>query len=219
MMIKIDKELKKSFRIGLLLLIIGIFIGPVLIHYMYWLGEKYPFIKVAWDEKDMLAYYGAVLSFLGTTILGALTLYQNKSIQAEADKRVKLIEERELISNMPKFLVKMCGYSGKSSKINFEIENVTQNMASEVILYDIHIEDSSKTVIWKEGRNFTCSAIYYSKGFNVKLNNPEIKEDAVILMKMDACDKYDEVHTYEIKGKCGLYNLPLILKITEIDEE
>ena len=43
--------------------------------------------QAEWSAGDALGYYGAVLSFLGTVILGALALYQNHIIKEEANKK------------------------------------------------------------------------------------------------------------------------------------
>ena len=47
-----------------------------------------------WDAGDALGYYGAILSFIGTVVLGALALYQNRIIKTEADKKAALAEEQ-----------------------------------------------------------------------------------------------------------------------------
>ena len=47
-----------------------------------------------WDVGDALGYYGAILSFIGTVVLGALALYQNHIIKTEADKKLLLPKNR-----------------------------------------------------------------------------------------------------------------------------
>lgn len=48
-----------------------------------------------WDAGDALGYYGAILSFIATVVLGALALYQNRIIKTESDKKTALAEEQE----------------------------------------------------------------------------------------------------------------------------
>ena len=47
-----------------------------------------------WDAGDALGYYGAILSFIGTVVLGALALYQNRIIKTEAEKKLLLPNNR-----------------------------------------------------------------------------------------------------------------------------
>ena len=65
-----------------------------------------------WDAGDTLGYYGAILSFIGTVVLGALALYQNRIIKTEADKKAALAEEQEHAENMPRFFLRFGGASG-----------------------------------------------------------------------------------------------------------
>ena len=61
-------------------------------------NDKIPAISEAfvaeWDAGDALGYYGAILSFIGTVVLGALALYQNHIIKTEADKKLLLPKNR-----------------------------------------------------------------------------------------------------------------------------
>ena len=52
-----------------------------------------------WSAGELLQYYGGVLAFAGTVILGALSLHQNEIIKQESDKRIAMQEKREHDSN------------------------------------------------------------------------------------------------------------------------
>lgn len=49
-----------------------------------------------WTAGNVLTYYGATLSFLGTVIFSSLSIYQNIQIRKEADKREKILRDMEL---------------------------------------------------------------------------------------------------------------------------
>lgn len=60
-----------------------IFIVPLIINFSFGVDKGIP---VKWETKDALLFYGSVLSFLGTVILGGLALYQNNRFKDENDK-------------------------------------------------------------------------------------------------------------------------------------
>lgn len=68
---------RKSIIILVLILVI---FNPMLIQLAYWIGKKYPIIVTSWDESDILAFYGAITSSIGTIVLGTITLEQNRRL-------------------------------------------------------------------------------------------------------------------------------------------
>lgn len=68
--------------------------GPLVIHCLFkiQLPEKYSFFIAEWSAGELLQYYGGGLAFLGTVVLGALSLHQNEIIRQESDKRIELQE-------------------------------------------------------------------------------------------------------------------------------
>lgn len=72
-------ENKKLFKRFVFSIFIVISIIPFLINEIYKYGyqiEKSYY--TLWEAKDVLAFYGSFLSFLGTVVLGILALWQNK---------------------------------------------------------------------------------------------------------------------------------------------
>lgn len=104
--------MKKIFCvcIGLLvgvLLIIGV---PLIINECYLRNNGY---LTVWEGADVFAYYGAVLSFIGTTILSLLALWQNKRLSDEnaiAQNKLKEISER---ANELNIISKIVEYESK----------------------------------------------------------------------------------------------------------
>ena len=100
-------------------------------------NDKIPAISEAfvaeWDAGDALGYYGAILSFIGTVVLGALALYQNHIIKTEADKKAALAEEQEHAENMPRFFMHFGGASGFCGSLKFVIMNVSSNIIQRLL--------------------------------------------------------------------------------------
>lgn len=74
-----------------LFLIIGV---PLIINKCYIKNEGFPTV---WGGSDVLAYYGAALSFIGTVILSTLALWQNQ----KANEINKILLDKELSDSVP----------------------------------------------------------------------------------------------------------------------
>lgn len=131
--------------VAILLLLIGV---PLVINVLFKVPAVADMFVAEWDAGDALGYYGAILSFIGTVVLGALALYQNHIIKAEADRKAALAEEQEHAENMPRFFLRLYGASGFCGKLKIAIMNVSNNIAYDINLYDIKLEQGSKT-IWE----------------------------------------------------------------------
>ena len=65
-----------------------------------------------------------------------------------------IIEKREHENNMPRFVVAMTSRSGQNSNIKLSISNITSNAASEIEVYNIHINDRDDNNIWKSDKKY-----------------------------------------------------------------
>lgn len=125
------KKHKKLIAFIIFLIIFGI---PFIIHVLFKLHSNIDFFVAEWTAGELLSYYGSILAFLGTVILGALSLYQNQIIKQESDKRTELLEQRERESNMPKFRFNFRCSQRDNSRLNFNIENISPNVANNIML-------------------------------------------------------------------------------------
>ena len=63
----------------------------------YWIDEatRRNAYSLSFDKKDLLQFWGAVLSFIGTVSLGALALWQNMKANNINDRLLKMEESKE----------------------------------------------------------------------------------------------------------------------------
>ena len=99
--------MSKKWWFGLILIIIIVFMlfgVPVLINEMYKLNRGY---TTAWGANDVLSFYGAILSFIGTVVLGALALWQSIKANNISEKMLKkeLLEATPFIAIKPEITV------------------------------------------------------------------------------------------------------------------
>ncbi len=207
-------------RHKLLIIIISfviIFGVPLIIHILFKIKAPNSFWVAEWSAGDLLSYYGSILAFLGTVVLGILALYQNHIIKIEADRRTELLKQREYEKNMPKFIATPTGRNGFTSNLRFSIRNISENLASEVELYDIKILKPNNEIFWHTEKTYKQSAISSNEEFRIELDNSSIREDGYTFsLEMQCIDKFNTKHKYMIKGFCEKVDTFPTFKITEL---
>lgn len=202
--IKKNKVLFIIICIMVFIVLIGV---PFGINLLFKIQSNINIFEAEWTAGDALGYYGAVLSFIGTVVLGALALYQNHIIKQEADSRALLIEKREHIENMPKFHMQFRGCFGFGSKIEFLISNISENIAYDIRIYDIRIREK-ETTLWESEKVYNKASLASKNEYKVCTDSPEIKDvDEFSLTACMSCkDKYEQRHDYFLKMNCSKPN-------------
>ena len=211
------KKHRILFVIVCVIISVALFGVPFLIHLLFKVNIKAEILQAEWSAGEFLGYYGAVLSFIGTVVLGALALYQNHIIKAEADKKAAILEEQERIENMPKFHMRNLGASGFCGSLRISINNVSNNIAYDVDVYDIKIKAGSKT-IWESQDTYASPVINPQKNIVLNLKSPASNEkgEVVLYATMSCKDKYYQKHEYLMKMVCRYPNDYSDSYVTEI---
>ena len=139
---------------------IVIILLPFIVEKIYYLEPPCDFFLLGYDATDILAYYGSVLSLVGATILGVLTLIQNKKAQEKSDEvnRLQLELQRKSMAMaeaqyskeqnhnqlIPKFEISLSGYGGNYTNLSLSIKNVASIIIScltrnRALLYSVSI--------------------------------------------------------------------------------
>ena len=208
--------IKKHWIIVLLLTFVVVLGVPIGIHLLFKIHPRVSFFSAEWSAGDALNYYGSILSFIGTVVLGALALYQNRLIKTEADKRAAILEEKEHEKNMPKFVATSRSCNGNCSNLHFDIKNISENTATEIIVFDIHISSGDGRHLWTSSQPYSFASIPANSQVDVKLNNIPIQDGSIFSMQMQCRDKYSELHQYSITGIYYIKNNFPKFTITEI---
>lgn len=208
--------IKKHWIIVLLFTFLVVLGVPLGIHLLFKIQPRVSFFSAEWSAGDALTYYGSVLSFIGTVVLGALALYQNRLIKVEADKRAAILEEKEHEKNMPKFVATSRSCNGNCSNLHFDIKNISENAATEIIVFDIHISSGDGRQLWTSSRSYSFASIPANNQVEVKLNNITVQDGSIFSMQMQCRDKYNELHQYSITGIYFIKNNFPRFTITEI---
>lgn len=179
----------------------SVIVVPLVIHILFKIHPKNSFFSAEWTAGELLGYYGAVLSFVGTVVLGALALYQNKLIKDESDRHEQLLISQEHERNMPKFTVKSQGSNGNCANLEISINNVSENIATNISISNAKIILPDQTEYWKLKKPLHFDIIAPINHIKAKFDNPTIQQDGTQYMIWMQCDdKYNKTHYYKISG-------------------
>lgn len=138
---KIKENPIKSALLTVLGMTVLIIVVPILINASFEAKNLPWFMQVKWEAEDVLGYYGSVLEFLGTAVLSFLALWQNQKIKEESDKRQNLLENMEYEKNLPLLKCYNLLCNGKYANLKVKIHNFSDNVATELSVSDLKIED------------------------------------------------------------------------------
>ena len=146
---------------------------PLFINWAYSVPAWCDFFAVDWEAKDALSYYGDALGFIGTVIFSGLALWQNHVIKTESDKHTDLLEAMERKKNMPILYFGSNVCSGNCMQLGFHVENVSDNIALDVLISRISILNQDGSEFWSNDKE---QRIPHLKDQEVRINldNPSL---------------------------------------------
>lgn len=122
---------------------------PFIVEKFYYMKAPCKLFETNYEVKDILGYYGSVLSFAGATILGILTLLQNKKAQEKSDevnrlqlelqKKSMAMAEAQYAQNdtttkvVPKFEMSFIPSSGSNLNLLLKLKNASSFIVSNII--------------------------------------------------------------------------------------
>ena len=180
-----NKDIKLGIAIVVFVIVALVFL-PLIIDHIYYLEAPADFFVTDLNVADFVVYYASALSFLGTLILGMLTLYQNKRAQDKTDEINKLQLElqkrsmdlaekqydQEQSVTIPKFDVSILSYSGHYLNPRIKIRNVSSMFISNLTFISSYV------------KNFQGETIRKVTDFKLKSRSLQANEETVIEFKM-----------------------------------
>ena len=100
---------------------------PIIIDYVYKLGDSLSKPNTHFSASDLLSYYGSVFSFIGTVLLGGLALWQNSQYKKQADE----FSELQL---KPYINILNSNANGSITTPAFKISQTSNNSLSSITL-------------------------------------------------------------------------------------
>lgn len=211
-----------------LLLIVIIIVGitflvcsiPLLIDKLYNINPPHKFFLIKFSQSDILLFSGSALTFIGSTILGILTLYQNKKAQEKTDEINKLqlelqkknlnmaekqYNEKEVDNQLyPKFEVSLNGCRGNYENLSLNLKNVCSIIVSEITPIvvtirdqntDMYISSATKLTIGRKSLSSSEKTVIETNTVNISISNNY--KDLELVFKFSCEDEKGNVHYYQ----------------------
>lgn len=188
-----------SIVIVILLFLFFTIIMPLILNMIYYLDAPWNFFIVGYDISDILDYYGAILTFIGTGILGIITIYQNYVSQKKTDEVNKLTLElqkksmamaeqkyekeklNEIKKNTPKFELKNSCYNGLYMNLCAILKNVSNIVVSGIKSISFEVFDESNAIIsTSDNVKSESSSLLPGKETQINFHNSELKSKNLI---------------------------------------
>lgn len=193
----LTKNPKKFIAITAIVLLIMIFVIPFVLNCLFKYGTSFDIFVAEWDSGDALSFYGTILSFIGTSVLSILALYQNHCIDKLSKEHSSRIEEMEKERYEPCFYINNFNSTGKLSNISFEIKNISDNIIQNVIVCDVHLINQESTI---GDDKFQKAVLYKDNALLIELKNKSIgTKDPVLNFKVQYNTVLGETHQKSVK--------------------
>lgn len=200
--------------VGVILLVCSI---PLWIDKLYNINPLHDFFFIKFSQSDILLFSGSALTFIGSTILGVLTLYQNKKSQEKTDeinrlqlelqrKSMRMAEEQLKkdtdIQQVPKFEVTLKRYNGNYSNLCLSLKNVCSIIVSnitpiDVIIKDKNIDISNATKFATDLRSLSPSQEAIIKTNTTDISIPNNYRNLDLIFNFSCEDENGKIHYYQ----------------------
>lgn len=200
-------EFKKFFRKyqkQIILLLVGVIfatlICPIIINLLFKIVAPHNFFVAEWSADAALEYCGAILTFWGTSMLSALALWQSHIIKVENDRYITKLQQIEEKKNYPYFIVNYISSLASYSQLEFNVENITTNIAFNVEIYNFIIKDSTGKIMWKSEERITKAHLCQPSIISVQLKNNNI-ESTINYLYFNLVFFNDQQEKHEVQVK------------------
>lgn len=209
------KHVKLSIFIASILVVIIIVIMPLFLNWIFYLKAPCSFFEVGYDISNVLDYYGAILTFLGTLSLGVVTIYQNYIAQKKTDKVNELTLELQkksmamaehlynkeqsskLNEKLPKFELRNRVMNGHYMNLVAELKNVSSDIISGIksISFKVYV-DSSNIIITSDKVKCHEVSLLSGQATNIDFNNAELGQRK---LKLSGQQEYKSLKNFTIE--------------------
>lgn len=233
---KVKKYVVRITVILTMVLIVAVVIFmPFIIDIIYDCQPPASFFEVELSRSDILDYYAQVLSLLATIVLGVIAVIQTYRSQKKSDEINALqlsIAQRELAvvekqyeaeietvkALVPKFEIKLDGYSGNYCNIKLQIKNISEMMISAFQSISFEVQKSSGEVLSITRWKVKFQSIASSEVQHVEIYTPDMRNNIEKMGKVEFWENVKLVWKFsceDCKGNRHFYAASIIIPSTK----
>ena len=210
---------KMSIVITITLLLLFIIIVPLFINWIYYLNTPWDIFKVGYDLQNILGYYGAVLTFLGTVSLGVITVFQNylshqktneinkltlelqKKSMAMAEQRYEKEKLNEIMKTTPKFELKNSGSNGNHMNLKVNLKNVSDIIISGIKSISFEVFDETNAIVTTSHKvKSKETSLSPGESTIIEFHNDQLRsENSTIVWSFQCEDQFGNIHYLKAK--------------------
>lgn len=195
---RVDLSHKKCLILVIILIFLSILLVPAIINYLFKSAPLCRFFVSEWSAGDALNYCGSILSFLGTTLLSALALWQTHVIREESKRRDLFLDYLEMERNAPHFMIEESASLDRKTQLGVKITNCSNNPAYNFEILECKIVDSSGTSIWNDKCHEIHQCLAENQTIDVGLNNPyPVEEQNTLIIRFSCRDKFERERNWK----------------------
>jgi hypothetical protein len=235
------KEKMKRYIVKIIVLLIMILIVsmvifmPFIVNAIYDCPPPAGIFDVELSKSDILDYYAQVLSLLATILLGAIAIIQTYRSQKKTDEINALqlsIAQRELAvvekqyeaenetakALVPRFEIKLDGYSGNYCKIKLQIKNTSEMLISAFQSISFEVQKSSGEVVPVKQWKVKFQSIASSEVQHVQIFTPDMRENINKMGKVEFWEHVNLVWKFsceDCKGNRYFYAASIFIPSTK----
>jgi hypothetical protein len=235
------KEKEKRYVVRIIIVLIMVLIVavvifmPFIIDIIYDCQPPVRFFEVELSKSDILNYYAQVLSLLATIVLGVIAVIQTYRSQKKSDEINALqlsIAQRELAAVekqyeaeietvkalVPKFEIKLDGYSGNYYNIKLQIKNISEMMISAFQSISFEVQKSPEEVLSVTRWKVKFQSIASSEVQHVEIYTPDMCNNIEKMRKVEFWENVKLVWKFsceDCKGNRHFYAASIIIPSTK----
>lgn len=127
-------------------IILIVIVAPLVINVAFQANAPCALLAAQWSAGDLLVYCGGIFSGLGTLLLGALTLYQNKLLRDETEMRIQAEKAQEYATFMPTIDLRDRNVFG--DVVGLEVSNYSFTPIKDIVFSKIKGLDKEGDIKW-----------------------------------------------------------------------
>lgn len=215
-----------SIVVIILLFLFFIIVMPLILNWIYYSDAPCNFFIVGYDISNILDYYGAILTFIGTVSLGIITVYQNYVSQKKTDEVNKLTlelqkksmamaeqnyekeKQHEINKNTPKFELRNSGCNGNYANLRAILKNVSNIIVSGIKSVSFEVFDESNAIVATSDKvKSEMLSLLPGQETNINFHNIELKSSNLINVHgqqvYDSLKKFTMVWSFQCEDSYG----------------
>lgn len=213
---KVIEWIGKNKRKMIIIIVLIIVLPMLITHILFKIKTGCEYIYADWNAGDLLGYFGDVLSFVGTIVLGYVSITQTEKANSLSDELVQLEWEKRkpFLDIIPNQKYKL--YFSNDNNMNQYIDKF--DFAEDLMIRPCYIREKRTGIV----TTIAVMEVYIQNNGNSDIRNIFIKKTNYCYLSCRSPQDLKKCEVYSVEGntfiKVGEKKKLIIQFIQELDE-